>query len=99
MWADESSKDEGLEDLLEKLEDEEGKSKKERITILTDSEKDTRSLERKNKPIPQNNEEDEGDEEDEEKDPFPPGLVQAIRIVQTEFGILEDEELGWEEEN
>ncbi|MFX1255274.1 MAG: hypothetical protein ACFFCZ_26975 [Promethearchaeota archaeon] len=40
---------------------------------------------------------DSMDELDEERDPFPPGIVHAIRVIQTEFDLFESDELEWED--
>jgi len=37
------------------------------------------------------------DESEEEGDPFPPGIVHAIRVIQTEFDLFEADELDWED--
>ncbi|MFX0063950.1 MAG: hypothetical protein ACFFC7_17405 [Candidatus Hermodarchaeota archaeon] len=40
---------------------------------------------------------DSMDESEEEVDPFPPGIVHAIRVIQTEFDLFETDELDWED--
>ena len=37
------------------------------------------------------------DESEEAGDPFPPGIVHAIRVIQTEFDLFEADELDWED--
>ncbi len=37
------------------------------------------------------------DESEEEGDPFPSGIVHAIRVIQTEFDLFEADDLDWED--